>query len=92
MMYSDMFSLTGMPHWFGLLLPMMVPLIVLDIVLRGIALWRSARSNQLAWFIALLIVNSVGILPAIYLLFFDEEKKAKRSAGRSGTRKTRTIV
>ncbi|MDD3896557.1 MAG: DUF5652 family protein [Candidatus Peribacteraceae bacterium] len=92
MTYSDMLPFVGMPHWIGLLLPMMVPLIVLDIVLRGIALWRSARSNQLAWFIALLIVNSIGILPAIYLLFFDEEKKIRRSAGRRDKQKPRTSV
>lgn len=45
-----------------------VPLVVLDVVLRGIALWRSARNGQNTWFIFLLIVNSLGILPACYLL------------------------
>lgn len=49
---------------FGLLIPFMV----LDLVLRGFALWRSARKSQNIWFIALLIVNSMGILPLIYLL------------------------
>lgn len=51
------------------------PLALLDLLLRGFALWRSARSGQQVWFIALLIVNSVGILPAIYLLMNRETSK-----------------
>lgn len=53
----------GMGWWWGLLLP----LSLLDVVLRGFALWYSARAKQQWWFIALLVVNSMGILPAIYL-------------------------
>lgn len=41
---------------------------VWELVWKGFALWKSARKNQSAWFIALLVVNSVGILPIIYLL------------------------
>ena len=47
---------------------------LLDLCLRAVALWRAARANHLAWFIALLIFNTVGVLPLIYLLFFAEEK------------------
>ena len=31
-------------------------------VWKGIALWRAARNNHLGWYIALLIVNTLGIL------------------------------
>ena len=55
-----------------------VPLAILDLVLKGFALYRSARKGQTYWFIALLVINSIGILPAIYLLTHKEaEKKAK---------------
>jgi hypothetical protein len=50
-------------------------LTIWDLFWRGKALWKSARNNQNYWFIALLIVNSVGILPIIYLLFFQGKKK-----------------
>lgn len=43
-------------------------LIVWDLVWRGLALWRAGGNGQKGWFIALLIINSVGILPIIYLL------------------------
>ena len=44
------------------------PLILWDLVLRGLALWKSSRNSQKYWFVALLVVNSVGILPLIYLV------------------------
>ncbi|HSW89591.1 MAG TPA: DUF5652 family protein [Patescibacteria group bacterium] len=57
------------PFFFVLLL-----ILVVDMVLRGYALWHAARNNQQGWFIAMMLVNSVGILPAIYLLFFLPKK------------------
>jgi len=51
------------------------PLVILDLVLRGIALWRAGRNGQKWWFVALLLVNSVGILPGIYLLTHKEAKR-----------------
>ena len=50
-------------------------LVVWDLVWKGIALWKCGRSNQLPWFVAILIVNSAGILPIIYLLFFQKKKR-----------------
>ena len=42
---------------------------------KGIALWKTARKKRYAWFIALLVLNTIGILPIIYLLFFQKQKK-----------------
>jgi len=53
----------------------LLPLALLDLCLRGFALWRSARNKQNVWFIFLLLVNSAGILPAIYLLTHKETAK-----------------
>jgi hypothetical protein len=47
-------------------------LFFLDIVLRAVSLWRAARANQIAWFIALLVLNTMAILPIIYLIFFAQ--------------------
>lgn len=41
---------------------------IADIILKAFALWKSARAGERNWFIALMIVNSMGILPIIYLL------------------------
>lgn len=47
-------------------------LAVWEVVWKGIALWRAAHRNQLTWFVALLIINSAGLLPIIYLLSTKE--------------------
>ncbi len=48
-----------------------------DAVWRGIALWKSAQRGQKYWFIPLLVINSVGILPIIYLLIDKYSKQSK---------------
>lgn len=57
------------------LLPWLIPIIIWEAVWKAIGLWKSARNNQLIWFIAIIIINSVGILPIIYLVFFQKKKK-----------------
>jgi len=53
--------------------------IVWDTVWRGIALWKSAGKKHLTWFVFLLIVSSIGILPIIYLLIHGKKgKKGKK--------------
>ena len=45
---------------------------IVDLILKGWALWRAARMNKQWWFIALLVVNSMGIFPAIFLIFTND--------------------
>jgi len=52
-------------------------------VWKGIALWKSGRHKQLVWFICILVFNTAGILPIIYILFFQKkravvEKKSRK--------------
>jgi len=55
-----------------------IPLILIDLVLKGMALWHSSRRKQFWWFIALLVVNSVGILPLLYLLIYGVQSKKRK--------------
>jgi hypothetical protein len=48
-----------------------------DVFWKGWALWRAARREEKGWFIVLLILNTMGILPIIYLVFFSKNKKKK---------------
>lgn len=34
---------------------------------KGLALWHSSKRNQPYWFIAMLLINTMGILEIIYL-------------------------
>jgi len=47
---------------------------------KAIGMWKSARNNNLAWFIVILIFNTLGILPLIYLAFVDQKKKPKKKS------------
>jgi hypothetical protein len=47
-----------------------------DGVWKLIALWKSARQEQLAWFICLAIFNTAGILPILYILYFQKNEQS----------------
>lgn len=55
-------------------------LVLLEVILKYISLWRSARNDQLAWFIILCIFNTLGILPLIYLIWFSKKPVTGTSA------------
>ena len=52
----------------------LIPLIIWELIWKGIALWKSGRNNQLKWFVAILILNTVGILPILYIKFFQKKR------------------
>lgn len=60
--------------------PLIYLLALIDLVLKGVTLYKSARREQTVWFILLLIVNSFGILPIVYLI-------ANKDIALSGTSK-----
>lgn len=45
-----------------------------SILWKGLALWKSANLKQRNWFVAILILNTVGILEIAYLFFFAKQK------------------
>lgn len=51
-----------------------IPVMTWSIFWKGIALWRSARSSEKYWFIALLFINTIGILEICYLFLFAKSK------------------
>jgi len=47
-------------------------LVLWDLFWKGIALWRAARRHDKYWFITLLIINSAGFLPIVYILMTEQ--------------------
>jgi hypothetical protein len=45
-----------------------------SIIWKGFGLWHSAKNSQRPWFIALLVINSLGILPILYLFAFRKNR------------------
>jgi len=48
------------------------------LTLKGAALWLAARNKQKGWFIALLLLNTLGILPIVYILIDRLKKKSAK--------------
>ena len=44
-----------------------------DMIWKGFALWRASKNNDQNWFIAMIVIISVGILPIIYLLMHKSD-------------------
>jgi len=73
----DSSSLGGwtMASWiFSLII---IALALWSIPWKGVALWKAAKQNNLAWFVVLLIVNTVGILEILYIFIFSKMGKGK---------------
>jgi predicted permease len=61
------------PAWVVVLVALVVIAAVWDGVWKLIAMWKSARHKQMAWFICLAVFNTVGILPILYILLFQKK-------------------
>jgi hypothetical protein len=60
----------------ALLITFIVAVVIWDGVWKLIAMWKSARNGQRAWYICLAIFNTAGILPILYLLLFQKKPAA----------------
>lgn len=59
---------------------------------KGVALWKAARNRSVAWFVILLIVNTLGIFDIIYIFAFSGKKDAVQPVEKQGAPKTKKIV
>ena len=48
-----------------------------EMLWKGIGLWNAGKLKQKGWFIAILLLNTAGILPIIYLVFFQKKEDEK---------------
>ncbi|MDP2655165.1 MAG: DUF5652 family protein [bacterium] len=59
------------------LLPFIFIVAIWTIAIKGYALWHASRNNQKWWFIALLVINTLGILEIIYLIWYSPKGSNK---------------
>ena len=60
--------------------PWLAALAIWEIIWKGLGLWRAGRRNEPIWFVAILLVNSVGLLPIIYLVMTKAQSKPQETA------------
>ena len=71
-MYRSIFSPATWQLTFVIIL-----LILWSTFWKGLALWKAARAKQKYWFVAILVINSLGLLEIVYLGFFQKRLKGK---------------
>ncbi len=67
-MFNNIQSIFNNPNIF-------LPLIIWAMVWKGLALWRAARLKQIGWYIALIIINTLGVFEIIYLIATSRKYK-----------------
>ena len=56
----------GIPVWF------LIIIFAWTVFWKLLAMWKAARSNHIAWFVVIAVVNTVGILPILYIYVFSK--------------------
>jgi len=67
------------------------PVLIWTIIWKAIGCWRAARKGHLIWFVLFFIVNTVGILPIVYILFFENFNYSNKKAVRKKVKKSKKI-
>jgi len=52
----------------------LLPLTIWVIYWKGMALWKASHRESKIWFIALLVINTLGLLEILYIYVFSEKK------------------
>lgn len=56
-----------------IILPVILLLSLWELVWKGLALWKAAKNDQKYWYITILILNTAGLLPILYIIFFRKK-------------------
>lgn len=65
--------------WLAFLPLIIIPLVIWSYIWKGLALWRAARNGSKTWYVALLILNTAGILDIIYYFAIGKPKNTNIS-------------
>jgi hypothetical protein len=44
-------------------------LVLWELIWKGLALWKASKVGQKAFFVAILVLNTMGLLPIAYLVY-----------------------
>lgn len=75
--YQQFISVAGFSSMPPALFATFVLITIWSLIWKGIALWKAAQDGSKPWFVALLVINTVGILEIVYIFFFSKKKGLK---------------
>ncbi len=71
---TDFSSYANIPLW------LLAIVVIWSLIWKGLALWKAAKKDSKPWFVALLVINTMGILEILYLYLFSEIKMEKHDS------------
>lgn len=83
-MYGNFFEVPFALEWWSFLLFAWI------FVWKGLALWKASRRGAKWWFIALLVINTVGILEILYIYVFSQKKLTLKAGHHISEHKSET--
>lgn len=69
-----MIELTTIINWCTLNIPTVLVVLAIILIIKGLALYKAARKESVVWFWVILVFNTFGILPLVYLIFSKAER------------------
>ncbi len=81
---GDLSATTNLPEW------LLVIVLIWSLFWKGRAMWKAAQKNSPIWFVALMIVSTVGILEILYIYLFSEIKLHDLKSENSKNKKSRS--
>ncbi len=58
---------------------LVILLTIWTLVWKGLSLWKASGKRQPVWFVALLVLNTFGLLEILYYFFFSNMKKKEKA-------------
>jgi methionyl-tRNA synthetase len=65
------------PETATMLPPLFIIALIWSFIWKAIALWKAARNNSKPWYIALIVIHTLGILEILYIFIFSKMGKGK---------------
>ncbi|HXK36635.1 MAG TPA: DUF5652 family protein [Candidatus Paceibacterota bacterium] len=73
-MFNDVFAIPfDRQMWF-------IAVVIWTLAWKGMGMWKAAKKGSKPWFIAFLILNTLGILEILYLYVFSEPRPKKEKS------------
>ena len=61
-------------NWVAANPTLVLMILLVAFIFKGFALYRAARKDSVVWFWVILVFNTLGILPLLYLIFSEKAK------------------
>ena len=70
--FTNLATQAGIPLW------LFIIILIWMAAWKLLGMWKAAQKKSVIWFIVLGLVNTVGILPILYIYVFSEMKFSKK--------------